>query len=107
MGLLQRDGRDLTARQLGVFLICYHEGEPQTVRGLAKRLAVPKPPISRAVVTLEESGLLRRKIDPADRRSVLLGRTAAGQAFFWEVRQMVTAAAKAAAYSGSCTSEAK
>ena len=33
--LVRRDGPDLSARQLGVFLTCYLETEAQTVRGLA------------------------------------------------------------------------
>ena len=41
--LVRRDGPDLTARQLGVFLTCYLEAEAQTVRGLAARLDVSKP----------------------------------------------------------------
>ena len=33
VALVRRDGPDLSARQLGVFLTCYLEGEAQTVRG--------------------------------------------------------------------------
>ena len=35
--LVRRDGPDLSARQLGVFLTCYLETEAQTVRGLAAK----------------------------------------------------------------------
>jgi hypothetical protein len=33
LALVRRDGPDLIARQLSVFLTCYLEDEPQTVRG--------------------------------------------------------------------------
>ena len=42
VALVRRDGPDLTARQLGVFLTCYLENEAQTVRGLAVKLDVAK-----------------------------------------------------------------
>src|SRR5271156_2821134 len=79
--LVRRDGPDLSARQLAVFLNSYLESEAQTVRGLAARLAVSKPAITRALDRLAEFDLIRRKIDPLDRRSVLVQRTATGQAF--------------------------
>ena len=40
VALVRRDGPDLSARQLGVFLTCYREDEAQTVRGLAAKLDV-------------------------------------------------------------------
>ena len=70
--LVRRDGPDLTARQLGVFMTCYLESEAQTVRGLAAELAVSKPAITRALDRLSEFDLVRRKTDPLDRRSVLV-----------------------------------
>ena len=36
VALVRRDGRDLTARQLGVLLTSYLDIEAQTVRGLAR-----------------------------------------------------------------------
>ena len=45
VSLVRRDGPDLSARQLGVFLTCYlHEGG-HTVRGLAAILTSPSPPL--------------------------------------------------------------
>ena len=76
--LVRRDGPDLSARQLGVFLTCYLETEAQTVRGLAAKLGVSKPAITRALDRLSEFDLVRRKTDPLDRRSVLVQRTATG-----------------------------
>ena len=72
VALVRLDGSDLTARQLGVFLTCYLESEAQTVRGLATKLDVSKPAISRALDRLSEFDLTRRKKDPLDRRSVLV-----------------------------------
>lgn len=91
--LVRRDGPDLSARQLGVFLTCYLESEAQTVRGLAAKLGVSKPAITRALDRLSEFDLVRRKTDPLDRRSVLVQRTATGMAFLREVRQTLRDAA--------------
>src|SRR5277367_6162937 len=84
--LVRRDGPDLSARQLGVFLTCYLESEAQTVRGLAAKLNVSKPAITRALDRLSEFDLVRRKTDPLDRRSVLVQRTPPGMAFLRELR---------------------
>jgi len=91
--LVGRDGPDLSARQLGVFLTCYLETEAQTVRGLAGELVVSKPAITRALDRLSELDLVRRKTDPLDRRSVLVQRTATGMAFLREMRQTLCDAA--------------
>lgn len=84
--LVRRDGPDLSARQLGVFLTCYLDAEAQTVRGLAAKLSVSKPAITRALDRLTEFDLVKRKTDPLDRRSVLVQRTPAGMAFLRELR---------------------
>ncbi len=91
--LVRRDGPDLSARQLGVFLTCYLEPEAQTVRGLAGHLGVSKPAITRALDRLSEFDLIRRKTDPLDRRSVLVQRTATGTAFLREMRMILRDAA--------------
>jgi DNA-binding MarR family transcriptional regulator len=93
--LVRRDGPDLSARQLGVFLTCYLETEAQTVRGLAAKLGVSKPAITRALDRLSEFDLVRRKTDPLDRRSVLVQRTATGMAFLRELRTILRDAAAA------------
>ena len=93
--LVRREGPDLTARQLATFLICYLESEAQTVRGLAAKLGVSKPAITRALDRLSEFDLVRRKTDPLDRRSVLVQRTATGMAFLRELRTILRDAAAA------------
>ena len=91
--MVRREGPDLTARQLGVFLICYLESESQTVRGLAQRLDVSKPAITRALDRLTEFDLIARKADPSDRRSVLAQRTPTGTAFLREIKSILRDAA--------------
>ncbi len=87
--LVRRDGPDLSARQLGVFLTCYLENEAQTVRGLAAQLGVSKPAITRALDRLTEFDLVKRKTDPMDRRSVLVQRTPTGMSFLRELRTIL------------------
>lgn len=97
VALVRRDGPDLSARQLGVFLTCYlHEG-PHTVRGLAADLNVSKPAITRALDRLGELDLARRKVDPLDRRSVLVQRTVKGATFLRDLRDILNEAAAVAA----------
>ena len=92
VALVRRDGPDLSARQLGVFLTCYLEDGAHTVRGLASDLNVSKPAITRALDRLGELDLARRKIDPADRRSVLVQRTLKGAAFLRDMRSIMSEA---------------
>jgi DNA-binding MarR family transcriptional regulator len=96
VALVRRDGPDLSARQLGVFLTCYLHDGPHTVRGLAAELNVSKPAITRALDRLGELDLARRKVDPLDRRSVLVQRTMKGAAFLRDLRSVMTEAAAAA-----------
>src|SRR5579871_4313078 len=86
VALVRRDGPDLSARQLGVFLTCYLVDGPHTVRGLAADLNVSKPAITRALDRLGELDLARRKVDPMDRRSVIVQRTLKGAAFLRDLR---------------------
>ena len=86
VALVRRDGQDLSARQLGVFLTCYLQDGAHTVRGLAAELNVSKPAITRALDRLGELDLARRKVDPMDRRSVLVQRTLKGTAFLRDLR---------------------
>src|SRR4029078_3384317 len=92
--LVRRDGPDLSARQLGVFLTCYLDAEAQTVRGLAATLNISKPAITRALDRLSEFDLVRRKKDPLDRRNVLVQRTVSGAAFLRDLKKILTDAGK-------------
>ncbi len=91
--LVRREGPDLSSRQLGVILTCYLEPEAQTVRGLAARLEVSKPAITRALDRLADFELVRRKIDPLDRRSVLIQRTPRGTTYMRDLRTIMRKAA--------------
>jgi DNA-binding MarR family transcriptional regulator len=95
IGTVRRDGPDLSARQLAVLLICYLEPGPHTVRGLAARLDVSKPAITRSLDRLGELNLARRLPDPSDRRSVLVSRTRDGNSFMTAVRNLLNEAARA------------
>ena len=76
---LVHDGeQDLTARQMAVLLTVYLEPPPHTVRGLAGKLGVTKPVVTRALDTMSRLGLLSRRRDNADRRNVLVHRTLEG-----------------------------
>lgn len=86
VALVRREGPDLSARQLGIFLTCYLRDGGHTVRGLASELKVSKPAITRALDRLGEFDLARRKVDPADRRSILVQRTTKGTAFLRDLR---------------------
>ena len=96
VSLVRRDGPDLSARQLGVFLTVYLNDGPHTVRGLAAALNVSKPAITRALDRLGELDLARRKVDPMDRRSVLVQRTLKGAALLRDMRAILISAEKTA-----------
>jgi DNA-binding MarR family transcriptional regulator len=93
VGLVRLDVADLTLRQLGVFLKCYLDEGSHTATGLARELNVGKPAITRALDSLEEFDLARRKVDPSDRRRIFVGRTAKGAAFLRELWGMIERAA--------------
>jgi DNA-binding MarR family transcriptional regulator len=94
VGTVRRDGPDLSARQFAVMLICYIEPGPHTVRGLAARLDISKPAVTRSLDRLEELSLARRVVDPSDRRSVLIQRTREGSGFMTAVRNMLLEASR-------------
>ena len=77
--LIEKKRDDLSLRQLAVWMAC-RDGK-QTVRGLAERLNLPQPAITRAADKLEELGFIVRAKDPSDGRSVLLSITADGRKF--------------------------
>ena len=105
VALVRRDGADLSARQLGVFLTCYLRDGGHTVRGLAADLQVSKPAITRALDRLGEIDLARRKVDPLDRRSILVQRTLKGAAFLRDLRSIMGEATTTAKKAPQSTSE--
>ncbi len=105
VALVRRDGPDLSARQLGVFLTCYLQEGAHTVRGLAADLNVSKPAITRALDRLGELDLARRKVDPMDRRSVLVQRTLKGAAFLRDLRSIMNEATSTSRKGGNTPAE--
>ena len=92
VSLVAADGPDLSSRQLGAFLICYLNEGPHTVRGLAATLDIAKSAITRALDRLELFELARRKMDPRDRRSVLVTQTKKGSEFLRGLRSVLSEA---------------
>lgn len=91
---VRRDAPDLSARQMALLLTVYLTTPPHTVRGLAQSLNISKPAVSRALDRLGDLGLVKRKLDETDRRSVLVQRTVKGSVFLREFGDIVVGAAK-------------
>ena len=107
VAMVRREGPDLTARQLGVFLTCYLRDGEHTVRGLAAELDVSKPAITRALDRLGEFDLARRKRDTRDRRSVLVQRTLRGNALLRDLIKILDEAARNAGLPGAPAAPAR
>jgi len=89
------DGKpDLSARQLTVLLTVYLEPPPHTVRGLAAKLRVTKPVITRALDSMGKRDLVSRKRDSADRRNVVIQRTVKGALYVEELGDLLIAKAQ-------------
>jgi DNA-binding MarR family transcriptional regulator len=69
---------DLTMRQAAILLTIYLDPPPHTVRGLAAKLNVTKPVITRALDTMGALKLVSRHRDETDKRNVLIRRTVDG-----------------------------
>jgi len=72
------DAPDLTMRQAAILLTVYLDQPPHTVRGLAERLGVTKPVVTRALDTMGALKLVSRHRDERDKRNVLVKRTVEG-----------------------------
>ena len=81
LDLVREEEIDLSARQLAILLTIYLEVPPHTVRGLARRLNVTKPVITRALDSMGSLDLVSRRRDDADRRNVIVQRTVRGSLF--------------------------
>ncbi|KAB2690193.1 MAG: MarR family transcriptional regulator [Brucella sp.] len=85
---------DLTTRQAAILLTIYLEPPPHTVRGLAAKLNVSKPVITRALDTMGALELVSRHRDEKDRRNVLIKRTVAGALYVERLGDLVIAKAR-------------
>ena len=72
------DAPDLSMRQAAILLSIYLDPPPHTVRGLAAKLKVTKPVITRALDSMGKLGLVSRRRDEVDRRNMVIQRTAKG-----------------------------
>lgn len=88
------DEPDLTPRQIAILLSIYLEPPPHTVRGLAARLNVTKPVITRALDSMGARKLVSRHRDPKDRRNVVISRTVDGSLFLERLADMIIARAR-------------
>lgn len=85
---------DLTSRQMSILLAVYMSEPPHTVRGIAQDLNVSKPVITRALDTMGRMGLIKRKKDENDRRSIFIQRTVKGAVFLSELSDRIVEADK-------------
>ncbi|HWG03923.1 MAG TPA: MarR family transcriptional regulator [Beijerinckiaceae bacterium] len=69
---------DFTLRQLAILLTIYLDPPPHTVRGLAKKLGVTKPVVTRALDVLGKQAIIARRRDEADKRNVIVQQTVKG-----------------------------
>jgi len=87
------DAHDLTQRQMAILLTVYLDPPPHTIRGLAARLGVSKPVITRALDTMGALKLVSRHRDELDRRNVLVKRTVEGALYVERLGDAIVAKA--------------
>ncbi|WP_353643421.1 MarR family winged helix-turn-helix transcriptional regulator [Mesorhizobium sp. WSM2239] len=88
------DAPDLTVRQAAILLTIYLDPPPHTVRGLAARLNVTKPVITRALDSMGALKLVSRHRDELDKRNVLVRRTVEGALYVERLGDVIIAKAK-------------
>lgn len=88
------EAADLTTRQMAILLTVYLEPPPHTIRGLAARLKVTKPVITRALDTMGAMKLVARHRDEIDKRNVLVRRTVEGSLFVERIGDTIIAKAR-------------
>ena len=81
LDMVREEAIDLSQRQMAILLTIYLEMPPHTVRGLAKKLDVTKPVITRALDSMGSLDLVSRRRDDLDRRNVIVQRTVRGALF--------------------------
>ncbi len=85
------DAPDLSLRQMAILLTIYLDPPPHTVRGLAAKLNVTKPVVTRALDTMGAKKLVSRHRDERDRRNVLVKRTLEGALYVERLGDVVIA----------------
>jgi DNA-binding MarR family transcriptional regulator len=90
LSLVRSGDADLTPRQMAVLMTVYLEPPPHTVRGLATRLGVTKPVITRALDSMGQAGLVSRRRDETDRRNVVIQRTVEGALYLERLGDLIS-----------------
>ena len=85
----------LTFAQSRVLRILSRRDEPMRIGDLAARFEVAPRSATSMIDSLETLGLVERQADPTDRRSVLVGLTAAGAALMQRIGEARRASAEA------------
>lgn len=88
------DAPDLSVRQSAILLSIYLEPPPHTVRGLAAKLDVTKPVITRALDAMGARKLVSRHRDPRDRRNVVISRTVEGSLYLERFADVIISKAR-------------
>ena len=81
LAIVRENGPDLSSRQITILLTIYMEPPPHTIRGLAAKLKVTKPVITRALDTMGGLDLVSRRRDELDKRNVVVQRTVQGSLY--------------------------
>lgn len=89
VGYVRSGDPDLTNRQMAILLLVGQTQGPHTVRGLAARLTVSKPVVTRALNKLSSLGFLKRERDLHDRRNIFVELTAAGSRFLSRFQSII------------------
>lgn len=90
LSMVRDDKPDLSARQITLLLTVYLQAPPHTVRGLAAKLGVSKPVITRALDAMGKLDLVNRRRDADDRRNVLVQRTVKGSLYVEYLADMIS-----------------
>ena len=80
---------DFTLRQLAVLLTIYLDPPPHTVRGLAKKLGITKPVVTRALDVLSKQTIIARRRDDVDKRNVIVQQTVKGALYVETLGELV------------------
>jgi DNA-binding MarR family transcriptional regulator len=94
LDIVRNNGADLSNRQFTILLTVYMEPPPHTVRGLAAKLNVTKPVITRALDTMGGLDLVSRRRDEADKRNVVVQRTVQGALYLEKLSDLIIEKAK-------------
>ena len=89
IAIVRSDLPDLTNRQMAIILSVALASGPHTVRGLAERLGVSKPVVTRALNKLTALGYLQRKRDRNDGRNIFVEMTRPGADFLERFNQLI------------------